>query len=104
MARTDAGGADCAARISLSPIFEYTGAPKNIHLRSTYSCSSAHALNALDNLTTIAHALAWATHDLRATSETPRLDAELLLAHVLGWGRARLLAEGRLSLTEAQAV
>jgi release factor glutamine methyltransferase len=57
----------------------------------------------LDNLTTIAHALAWATHDLRAISETPRLDAELLLAHVLGWGRARLLAEGRLALTEAQA-
>jgi release factor glutamine methyltransferase len=56
------------------------------------------------HLTTIAQALAWATHDLRATSETPRLDAELLLAHVLGWGRARLLAEGRLSLTEAQAV
>jgi release factor glutamine methyltransferase len=55
-------------------------------------------------LTTIAQALAWATHDLRATSETPRLDAELLLAHVLGWARARLLAEGRLSLTEAQAV
>jgi release factor glutamine methyltransferase len=54
--------------------------------------------------TTIAQALAWATHDLRATSETPRLDAELLLAHVLGWGRARLLAEWRLSLTEAQAI
>src|SRR5689334_13755050 len=53
--------------------------------------------------TTIAQALAWATHDLRATSETPRLDAELLLAHVLGWGRARLLAEARLALPEAQA-
>ena len=54
-------------------------------------------------LVTIAQALAWATHDLRATSETPRLDAELLLAHVLGWARAQLLAEGRLSLTETQA-
>jgi len=32
-------------------------------------------------ITTIDHALAWAAHDLRATSETPRLDAELLLAH-----------------------
>ncbi len=61
-------------------------------------------MNSLDNLTTIAQALAWATHDLRATSETSRLDAELLLAHVLGWGRARLLAEGHLSLTKAQAV
>lgn len=56
----------------------------------------------MDTLTTIAQSLAWATHDLRATSETPRLDAELLLAYVLGWARARLLAEGRLALTEAQ--
>ncbi len=61
-------------------------------------------MNPLDNLTTIAQALAWATHDLRATSETPRLDAELLLAYVLGWERARLLAEGRLLLMEAQTV
>lgn len=61
-------------------------------------------MNPLDNLTTIAQALAWATHDLRATSETPRLDAELLLAYVLGWERARLLAEGRLLLMEAQPV
>jgi release factor glutamine methyltransferase len=53
---------------------------------------------------TIAQALTWATHDLRATSETPRLDAELLLAHVLGWGRARLLAEGQLALMEAQSI
>jgi release factor glutamine methyltransferase len=53
--------------------------------------------------TTIAQALAWATHDLRAASETPRLDAELLLAHVLGWDRARVLAEARLALTEAQS-
>ncbi|MEO7909766.1 MAG: peptide chain release factor N(5)-glutamine methyltransferase [Roseiflexaceae bacterium] len=58
----------------------------------------------MDNLTTIAQALAWATRDLRATSETPRLDAELLLAYALGWERARLLAEGRLALAEAQAV
>jgi release factor glutamine methyltransferase len=54
-------------------------------------------------LMTIAQVLAWATHDLRAASETPRLDAELLLAHVLGWNRARLLAEARLALTEAQS-
>jgi release factor glutamine methyltransferase len=49
----------------------------------------------LDNLTTITQALAWATNQLRATSATPRLDAELLLAYSLGWDRARLLAEGR---------
>src|SRR5690242_8695119 len=53
---------------------------------------------------TIAQALAWAAGALRATSETPRLDAELLLAHVLGWSRARLLAEGRATLVEAQAI
>src|SRR4029079_18307185 len=29
--------------------------------------------------------------------------AELLLAHVLGWERARLLAEGRRALSKAQA-
>lgn len=34
-----------------------------------------------------------ATAQLAATSPTPRLDAELLLAHVLGWPRARLIAE-----------
>lgn len=29
---------------------------------------------------------------LQDTSSTPQLDAELLLAHLLGWGRARLIA------------
>jgi release factor glutamine methyltransferase len=57
----------------------------------------------LDNLTTIVQALAWATNQLRATSETPRLDAELLLGHMLTWDRARLLAEGRQALTANQA-
>ncbi len=57
----------------------------------------------MDNLTTISQALASATSQLRATSETPRLDAELLLAHILTWDRVRLLAEGRQSLTAAQA-
>lgn len=47
---------------------------------------------------TIAAALAEAAETLRATSPTPRLDAELLLAHALGWTRARLLAEGRTPL------
>lgn len=44
---------------------------------------------------TIGELLTLATHDLAATSPTPRLDAELLLAHVLNWPRARLLAEYR---------
>ena len=51
---------------------------------------------------TIAAALAQAAEHLRASSPTPRLDAELLLAHVLGWGRVRLLAEGRATLPAAQ--
>lgn len=55
-----------------------------------------------DDISTIAQAMAWGTEALRATSETPRLDAEVLLAHILGWGRARVLAEGRQPLREAQ--
>jgi release factor glutamine methyltransferase len=51
---------------------------------------------------TIAHALAWATDQLRAASKTSRLDAELLLGHILGWSRARVLAESRASLSSAQ--
>lgn len=42
---------------------------------------------------TVGTLLRAATAQLSATSATPRLDAELLLAHVLGWPRARLLAE-----------
>ncbi|MCX7789214.1 MAG: hypothetical protein N2378_01110, partial [Chloroflexaceae bacterium] len=41
----------------------------------------------------IAELLQDATARLQATSATPRLDAELLLAHTLGWPRARVLAE-----------
>jgi release factor glutamine methyltransferase len=37
--------------------------------------------------------LATTTTRLSETSTTPRLDAELLLGHVLGWSRAKLLAE-----------
>jgi release factor glutamine methyltransferase len=50
----------------------------------------------------VAEALTWAAAQLRATSDTSRLDAELLLAHVLGWSRARVLAERRAPLSEAQ--
>jgi release factor glutamine methyltransferase len=55
-----------------------------------------------DDLSTIARALAWAAGQLSASSDTPRLDAELLLAHVLGWSRARVLAEGQQPLSAAQ--
>nr|WP_129630743.1 peptide chain release factor N(5)-glutamine methyltransferase [Candidatus Oscillochloris fontis] len=39
------------------------------------------------------HLINLATTRLVVTSTTPRLDAELLLTHLLGWSRARLLAE-----------
>ena len=41
---------------------------------------------------TVGQALAGARAVLEATSRTARLDAEILLARVLGWSRARLLA------------
>src|SRR5436309_15820461 len=56
----------------------------------------------MDDLSTVGAALAWAGARLRAASDTPRLDAELLLAHILGWSRARALAEGREALTDEQ--
>lgn len=40
---------------------------------------------------------------LSASSTTPRLDAELLLAHLLGWPRARLLAEREQPVASALA-
>src|SRR5262245_12763411 len=54
-------------------------------------------------LFSVNQALAWAANQLRAASATPRLDAELLLGHVLGWERARVLAEGPHVLDEAQS-
>lgn len=53
-------------------------------------------------MTTVAAALHTATGRLRAGSASPRLDAEVLLAHVLGLSRARLLAESQLLLTPEQ--
>jgi release factor glutamine methyltransferase len=43
-------------------------------------------------LSTLRHLLNDATRTLATSSSTPRLDAEMLLAHVLGWPRSRLLA------------
>jgi release factor glutamine methyltransferase len=48
-------------------------------------------------------ALRDATARLRGSSETPRLDAELLLAEVLGGGRERLILDRDLRLDSAQA-
>ena len=48
-------------------------------------------------------ALRDATARLQATSETPRLDAELLLAEVLGGGRERLVLDRDLPLDPAHA-
>jgi release factor glutamine methyltransferase len=54
-----------------------------------------------DETSSVARTLAWATDQLRVASSTPRLDAELLLAHVLGWSRAHVLAEARALLADA---
>ena len=45
--------------------------------------------------------LARARETLEAASGSPRLDAEILLGHVLGWNRARLLAHPGMSLDAA---
>lgn len=56
-------------------------------------------------LDTIGGALSWAADQLSQTSSTARLDAELLLAHVLGWSRAGVIAERQHALSaEQQAV
>ncbi len=54
-------------------------------------------------MATVAELLRDAAARLGDTSSTPRLDAELLLAHALGWARARLLAERGHAPTPAQA-
>jgi len=44
---------------------------------------------------TIEKAIRWAVAELRAAqAESPRLAAEVLLAHILGWERVRILAHG----------
>ena len=53
---------------------------------------------------TVARALVRARNALVATSETPRLDADILLANVLGWSRARLLAHSGASLDPGSAL
>jgi release factor glutamine methyltransferase len=44
---------------------------------------------------TLAHSLSQATHRLQAVSATPRLDAELLMAHALGERREAMLLSAR---------
>ncbi len=48
---------------------------------------------------TLGDAIAWAVETLRNASETPRLDAEVLLAHTLGWSRARVLSRLQETIT-----
>ena len=45
-----------------------------------------------DRAVTVGRALAWARNALGEASGAARLESEILLAHALGWGRARLLA------------
>ncbi|MCC6207193.1 MAG: peptide chain release factor N(5)-glutamine methyltransferase [Gammaproteobacteria bacterium] len=50
---------------------------------------------------TIREILAWATGELASRSDSPRLDAEVLLGHVIERSRAQLLARPELALTLA---
>lgn len=53
--------------------------------------------------TSVGEARRWATSLLATSSETPRLDAEVLLAHVLGVGRTALVTDRARCLSPAQA-
>ncbi len=57
------------------------------------SVTSADSVS-MSETVTIAEALAAATHALRGRSDSPRLDAQLLLAKVLGVARSALIARG----------
>jgi release factor glutamine methyltransferase len=52
---------------------------------------------------TVAQALREAARRLSPHSNSPRLDGEVLLGHLLGWDRARLLAHGEFELSAEQA-
>lgn len=52
---------------------------------------------------TLREMLAWATGQLMARSDSPRLDAEVLLGHVIERSRAQLLARPELALAPASA-
>ncbi|HVW25079.1 MAG TPA: peptide chain release factor N(5)-glutamine methyltransferase [Polyangiaceae bacterium] len=56
-----------------------------------------------DDEWTIARVVAWATDDFRRRGlDSPRLDAELLLSHVLGVERLRLLLDASRTLTKPE--
>jgi release factor glutamine methyltransferase len=54
----------------------------------------------MPNASSVASLLQWGTERLQATSPTERLDAELLLGHVLQWSRVRLLVDARETVDE----
>jgi release factor glutamine methyltransferase len=51
---------------------------------------------------TVAQAIAWATHTLKNTSDSPKLDAEVLLLHVLDKPKSYLFTWPEAELTEVQ--
>ena len=65
--------------------------------------SAAPGPHELGDEVTLGRALAWAARQFSPLiTDTPRLDAELLLAHCLGWGRDRLFAYPEYSLSDEQ--
>lgn len=70
-------------------------------LRASHNPCSA--LDHMPGKATVQQMLVWATSVLSAASvPSPRLDAEVLLAHVLGWKRAGLYARPEWDLTAEQ--
>lgn len=65
--------------------------------------SSRPAGSPLERETSLPQALTWAARQFSPLiTDTPRLDAELLLAHCLNWDRARLHAHPEQTLNESQ--
>src|SRR5579863_5984842 len=84
------------------------GGPRSLSVRrgSREACMSTDSSNdALARARTLGEALSAATERLRAAggSETPQLDAQVLMAHISGAGRATLLAYPERALPPEQA-
>ena len=70
---------------------------------SAHETQPSHAQSPAGDWQTVSEALLLANSGLAAASvSSPRLDAEVLLAHVLGWNRARLYARPEHRLTQAE--
>jgi release factor glutamine methyltransferase len=87
---------------------ESTSPKKHVDMRTTsessvHEAQPNHTVPPARHWGTVSEALLWGNSALGAAGvPSPRLDAEVLLAHVLGWNRARLYARPEHTLTQAQ--